>query len=102
MREYRDWIHVQDGHGTVFWLEVELIFYRYRFKNGATVIVTECEKSGAVRFDKRYNLIIPQDDEYNPYDQHSGRTPSEFRGYNLSGVSVSTIVDYMTKKKNEI
>ena len=111
LREYREWL--RDGYRE--WMsrkgmyydyklfdehEIKLKFYRCQFKNGSTVIVTECETNG--KLETRYNLIIPDNDSYNPWDQHSGRTQSEFRGYNLQGVSVGVIVDYMTKRKDEI
>jgi hypothetical protein len=70
--------------------------FAYPFKNGAVVIVTECGN------EKRYNLIIPETDNFNPFDQHSGRTPKEFTAYNLSGCSIGTIVKYMTLRKGEI
>ena len=99
LREYKEWPKNNSRCKYVFeWFEAELDFYRHVFKNGATVIVTECPLSKGTR----YNLIIPNGDEYNPWDQNSGRTPSEFRGYNLQGVSVGVIVDYMTKRKDEI
>jgi len=52
--------------------------------------------------ERRYNLILPKDEEYNPFDQHSGRTPNEFKAYNLTGQSINTIVDYMTKQREVI
>ena len=101
LKEYREWWRLEKGGTEIFtWFEVEVIFHGYSFRNGAAVIVTECEVPG--KFEKRYNLILPPGDEYNPYNAHSGRTSSEFESYNLHGVSVSTIVDYMTKRKNEI
>ena len=105
LREYRNWQSIQGSDQNHFnWHGITLNFYRYEFKNGATVIVTDCPRyhDGKFEFETRYNLIIPEGDGYNPYDMHSGCTPSEFRGYNLQGVSVGTIVDYMTKRKEEI
>ena len=101
LREYKEWQEMEIGdydYRSIRWHEVKIDFYRYKFKNGATVIVTERPQT----METRYNLIIPEGDSYNPWDQNSGRTPSEFRGYNLTGVSVGTIVDYMTKRKEEI
>ena len=49
-----------------------------------------------------FKTIIPDGDNYNPFGQHSGRTPAEFRGYGLTGVSVSVIADYMAKRKDAI
>ena len=97
LREYKEWPDL--GYGMTF-QEVTLRFYRHVFKNRATVIVTECGETG--KQETRYNLIIPDGDNYNPWDMHSGRTPSEFSGYNLQGVSVATIVDYLTKRRDEI
>ena len=97
LREYKEWADL--SYGMTF-QEVTLRFYRHVFKNKAKVIVTVCEGTGMQ--ETRYNLIVPEGDGYNPWDQHSVRAPSEFRGYNLHGVSVGVIVDYMTKRKDEI
>ena len=102
LREYRKWATIDGGDQYRFDKhEITLDFYTFTFKNGTEVIVTECPyaKAGTA---VNYNLIISGDDDYNPWDRNSGRTPDEFRGYNLQGVPVATIVDYMTKRKNEI
>ena len=101
LRGYKEWHEAEFGdydYGSIRWHEVEINFHRFKFKNGATVIVTVRPQT----METRYNLIIPEGDNYNPWDMHSGRTPSEFKGYSLQGVSVATIVDYMTKCKDAI
>ncbi|MCL2841459.1 MAG: hypothetical protein FWE05_11905 [Defluviitaleaceae bacterium] len=80
-----------------------LRMYCHHFKNGAIVIATECDqKNRANGVNVRYNLIIPDGDDYNPFDLHSGRMSSEFQSYTLEGVSIGTIVDYMTKRRDVI
>ena len=91
----RDYVH-WGREELIYFHEAAIKFYRHVFKNGAVVIVTKVEG------DARYNLIIPEGDSYNPFDQNSGRTPSEFRAYGPHGTSVSVIADYMTKRKDEI
>jgi hypothetical protein len=93
LKNYRKW----EKHETEAHFIVELDFYMHKFKNDAIVIVTENTPS-----DIRYNLIIPDGDNYNPFDQHSGRTPKEFLSYNLTGCNIGTIIDYMGKRKGEI
>ena len=99
LREYVKWHKAGFGKydfGSAGFHEAEIDFYRFKFRNGAAVIVTKVEG------DARYNLIIPEGDDYNPYDRSSGWTPAEFRRYGLTGTSVSVIADYMTKRKDEI
>ena len=56
--------------------------WTHQFKNGAIVSITECAVPVAngecCRTETRYNLIIPETDNYNPFDQHGGRTSKEF------------------------
>lgn len=83
--------------------KMQLRFYCHTFKNGAMVIATECEqKNRTNEINLRYNLIIPAGDNYNPYDQNSGHTSADFQSYTLEGVGISTIVDYMTKRRDVI
>ena len=70
--------------------------FSHIFNNGATVIATKCHE------DVRYNLIIPDGDDYNPWDTNSGHTPTELKSYNLTGQSISTIVQYMTARRGVI
>jgi hypothetical protein len=92
------------GNNDIF----EVNYYCCEFKNGALVVVTECKLKNerlmpcSPTFDIRYNLIIPESNNYNPFDQHSGRTPKEFMSYNLTGCSIGTIADYMAKRKHGI
>ena len=106
LREYRKWPTMQDGDTyTLLYNEVCLRFYRYKFRNDAVVIVTECETklyNGTVMPQTRYNLIIPDSDDYNPCGVYTGHARSEFAKYNLMGQGISTITDYMTKRKDVI
>jgi len=107
LKNYRSWVPSIIGGN---YAEVNrrdwktfLRLYCYTFKNGAMVIATECDqKNRRDGFGVRYNLILPKDDGYNPYDLHSGRTHEEFQSYTLEGVSLGTIVDYMTKRRDVI
>jgi len=104
LRDYRNWM--PDGNYAGVnrrdW-KTFLRFYCHTFRNGAMIIVTECDqKDHSNGINVRFNLIIPEGDGYNPYDKHSGRTPKEFQSYTLQGVSPGTIVDYMTKRRSVI
>jgi hypothetical protein len=79
-----------------------MIFYRHMFKNGAFVYVTECKQANRTAPNLRYNLILPDSDNYNPYDQNSGHSNTDFRSYTLEGCSIGIIVDYLTKRRTEI
>ena len=108
LKEYEKWANLGGSnydYKTINAHEISLKFHRFQFKNGAAVIVTECptkQSDGKTYMSVRYNLIIPEGDDYNPYDMHSGRAPSVFRGYCLQGVSLGAIVGYMTKRQREI
>jgi len=92
LRGYKDW----DLFHKFYLGYRDVRIHQFSFKNNAHVYATEC---GNV---VRYNLLIPESDNYNPFDQHSGRAPKEFQAYNLTGCSIGTIVDYMTKRKDVI
>jgi len=81
---------------------MKMVFYRYKFKNGAYVYVTECTQANRTLPNVRYNLILPDGDNYNPYDQNSGHSNAEFRSYTLEGCGMGIIVDYLTKRRTEI
>jgi len=99
VREYRKWELWQEINHP----DLRIRFYRHDFKNGAFVIVTECDQKNRTNgVGVRYNLILPESDNYNPFDIHSGRKNSEFLSYTLEGVGMSTVVDYMTKRMDEI
>jgi hypothetical protein len=101
LKDYRKW---------GVWREINeppvtIRIYRHDFKNGAFVTVTECDVIGyddKPTVNNRYNLILPKADGYNPFSQNGGHSPREFLTYTLSGCGVTPIVDYMTKRKNEI
>ena len=82
-----------------------LEFYRHVFRNGATVIVTEYQRArgdGTQYTVSKYHLILLEDDGYDPFGMNSGHAPSEFLTYTLEGCGITTIVDYMTKKRDEV
>jgi hypothetical protein len=107
LQNYENWVDLEKGSigSRMTYMEVDLRFFRYSFRNGAKVIVTECNRimyDGKLGKQVRYNLILPKKDSFNPFGQHSGHHANEFLTYNLHGISVGTIVDYMTQKRGEI
>lgn len=89
--------------------ELELKFYKYTFPNGTVIIATEYarmvfsdytpqhhfeyKKSTAVK----YHLILSKGDKYK-----TGYGDNEYKLYNPSGDSQSSIIKYLTDTKPEI
>jgi hypothetical protein len=98
LKNYKEWPGCSLNE--VFEEIQNLYFYKYTFQNGASVIVTVCK---VTKYEEtRYNLIIPSEDDFNPFGTYSGHNSKEFLNYNLHGCGISTIVDYMTKRKDVI
>ena len=83
--------------------ELNMTYYRYTFKNGACVVVTEYltysafyKKNLVV---EKYCLILPDEDDYKASDACGW---VYFKHFTPNGHGISTIIDYMTKKRNEI
>ena len=84
---------------------IGLRFYQVTLANGAKIVATENE---VIRYNDersvsvRYRLLLPETEDYSPYDVHSGISTNEFKTYSPTGHSVSQIVDYLTKRKSVI
>lgn len=86
--------------------ELELKFYKYTFPNGTVIIATEharmrfspSAKSGSAKERAvKYHLILDKSDTYKV--QFS---LFEYKVYNPTGDSKTSIVEYLTKTKPEI
>jgi hypothetical protein len=110
VRNYKSW-----GEWTVT-AGLGMRHYRYRFANGAVLIVTEWQEY-AKKFNdggsyslKHYSLelvtrnrcclILPENDTYADNSHTSGEV--YHRTYTPDGCSIGTVVDYMTKNKDVI
>lgn len=97
LENYRDW---------GIWKQIDelgLKFYRYQFRTGAVVIVTEFQVYSSWKKEyataKKFCLILDGNDDYIG-SSCSGR--EYYKTYTLGGVGMCTIVDYMTKNKERI
>ena len=88
--------------------ELEIKFYRYTFPNGTVIIATEYACMKFARFGSkgseykkgtsvRYHLILHKSDKHKVQFAEY-----EYRVYNPSGDSKSSIVEYLTKTKPDI
>jgi hypothetical protein len=96
LSNYRDW---------KIWREIpelELKFYRRDLANGAAVVVTEYAAVHGVG--RKYHLILPESDGYNPAAAYTGRTGTapEFLHYSPDGTGATTVIDYLTKRRGEV
>lgn len=88
--------------------ELELKFYRYEFPNGTVLIATEYADMKVVRYDGhkaiyekgtdvRYHLILSEGDNFK-----NSCFIFDYKLYEPSGNSKSSIIEYLTKTKPEI
>ncbi len=88
--------------------ELELKFYRKELPNGTRIIATEYAYMRFEGFDKggyvykkddsvKYHLLLSKTDNYN--ERYS---VNEFRLFNPSGNSKSSIIEYLMKTKPEV
>ena len=88
--------------------ELELKFYRYTFPNGTVIVATEYANMKVVRYDGhkgiyekstdvRYHLILSEGDNFK-----NSCFIFEYKLYEPSGNSKSSIIEYLTKTKPEI
>lgn len=104
LNTYRNWKLLYEAP------ELELKFYKYIIvETGAVIIATEYPSfeidtynGGKIKYKKstsvKYHLLLDEGDKYRG-DSYFER---EYRAYNPSGHSISTIVDYLLRTKPEI
>jgi hypothetical protein len=112
VKDYKNW--TENGGETKLGLwksipELDLSFYRYEFTNGAILVVTEYKEYKTIYSNNlqtrkndfitehRFCLILPEGDTYADTSHTYGEI--YHRTYTLSGCSMGTVVDYMTKNK---
>lgn len=80
--------------------ELKVKWYKCDFVNGDRIIVTEFYKPSTLYFpegvSQRYDLIITDNSPY----KFVSPFYNEHKNYGVSGCSMSTIVDYLTKCRN--
>lgn len=88
--------------------EIEVKLYRYVFPNGTVIIATEHSSFGFDRFENgrsfykkisavKYHLILSETDDFSNSIFHA-----EYKTYNPTGDSLSSIIKYLTVKRPEV
>lgn len=84
--------------------ELGLTLYRWQFENGDTFLVTEYEipitKYSRHLVGQKYHLLLNKNnhgktDKYMPY-------PETFYKYNPNGCGMSTLIEYLTKNRDNL
>lgn len=84
--------------------ELGLTFYRWQFENGDTFIVTEYQlpitKYNSLFVGQKYHLLLNKNN-HGKTDNHI-YYPEEFFHYSPNGSGMSTLIEYLTKNRDNL
>jgi hypothetical protein len=106
VKDYKNW-KLDDGRAMDIWKsvpELALNFYRYDFANGAALVATEYNYwngyTNECQRRRRFCLVLPEHDAC--VDKSSVCGEEWHRTYTLEGCSLGTVVDYLTKHRDDL